>query len=229
MLAVVAVLALPAAAPILAAAASDSRTPPAAETKPPPAPTGKASAGTDASKGGTPAADAAKNKPARVEVASVHFSNINPSGNSAFTWNETDIEINVRPSAVKGDSRFVNRVRITLTLEAEGPGIVGSAYYRTSVEAVALEVGRSDIRFYLPPEIVRRDKLRAEPKVYAVEISVGGQDLTPSKTASNAPDPRAFLAKAVEEATANNGILQPQYLTNFAFDSARPAPAFIRP
>ncbi|MEI6860946.1 MAG: hypothetical protein WCL04_01675 [Verrucomicrobiota bacterium] len=169
----------------------------------------------------------AKEEPARVEVVAVRFAGINASGNSALTWNETDVEINVRSSAAKGDSRFVNRVKITLTLAVESaPGEY--SHYRASAEAVTLEVGRANFRFYLPPEVVRRDKLRTEAKLYAVEITADGQTMTPSKFASNAPEARVFIKEADKEAATNNGIMLPQYLTPFVFDPGKTAPSFVR-
>ncbi len=187
----------------------------------------KPAAGAAGRRAGDPSADALKGEPARVEVAAVRFTTLSPSGNSALTWQETEIEVNVRPSTGKGENRFANRVKVTLTIAEDNPTGERS-YYRTSAEAVALEVGRSNIRFYLPPEIVRRDKLHSEPKLYAVEISTSGQAMAPSKFSSNAPDATVFLSKAVEEAKRNNGILLPQYLTPFAYDSNKPAPVFVR-
>ena len=187
----------------------------------------RSAAGAAGRRAGDPSADALKGEPARVEVTAVRFTSFSPSGNSALTWQETEIEVNVRPSAGKGDNRFANRVKVTLTIAVDNPTGERS-YYRTSAEAVALEVGRTNIRFYLPPEIVRRDKLHAEPKLYAVEISTSGQAMAPSKFASNAPDATAFLTKAVEEAKPNSGILLPQYLTPFAYDASKPAPVFVR-
>ena len=179
-----------------------------------------------AARRGGPAA-ATKDEPARVEVVAVRFAGINAMGSSALTWNETDVEINVRSTSTKADSRFVNRVKVTLTVAFESaPGEY--SHYRASAEAVALEVGRANFRFYLPPEVVRRDKLRTEPKLYAVEITADGQVMTPAKFASNAPEARVFIKEADKETAANSGILLPQYLTSFAFDPGNSAPSFVR-
>jgi hypothetical protein len=136
----------------------------------------------------------------------------------------------VKSSATKGDSRFVNLVKVTLTLLVENQ-MGATSYYRASAEAVALMEGRSKVRFYLPPEIVRRDTLRPMPKLYAVDLAAEGKPMLPARAASNAPTPAAradFLKKAEASAPPNDGILMPQYLTPFAWDNERPSPTFVR-
>ena len=56
-------------------------------------------------------------------------------------------------------------------------------YYRSEVECVALEPGRADVRFYLPPEIVKRDSLHGDPKYWGVEVTVEGKPLLASRAA----------------------------------------------
>jgi hypothetical protein len=220
-LALLAALAL-ISAPALRAAAPATETPAKPQSEAP----AKAGSSADVGKRGA-SSETTKDGLVGVEVAAVRFASIAPTGSSAVMWNETDIEINVRSSAPKGESRFVNRVRVTLTLAVDNPTGVRS-FYQASAEAVALEVGRSDIRFYLPPEIVRRDSLRADPKFYAIEILVDGQPMPPGRLATNAPNLQTFVSKAAAEVGANAGILLPQYLSPFASDSARPSPAFVR-
>jgi hypothetical protein len=180
---------------------------------------------------GAKSADLSKN----VEVAAVRFNNVNPpGGGAAGAWHEVEIEIKIKPEATKDSSRFVNRVRATLTLGTE---VVGGAkrieFYRATAEASSLEVGSSFIRFYLPAEIVRRDSLRGESKYYAVELSVAGQVLPMGKANYTAnptvmPSVQNFLVKALSEAPVNDGVLLPQFLTPFVNDPSRPAPAFVR-
>jgi hypothetical protein len=197
---------------------------PATETEP------KSSPPANTREGRGSAVAAAKISANAIEVTGVRFASATHGNNSANSWNETEIEINVKPAATKGDSRFANRVRITLTIAADGPENA-LVYYRATAEAVALQEGRSKVRFYLPPEIVRRDTLRTEPKLWAVDIVAAGQPMTSSRLAANMSTPAAradFLKKAAASAPANDGILVPQYLTPFAFDIDRPSPAFVR-
>jgi hypothetical protein len=229
-LAVASVLTLRAAAPRgRATASAPPAEAPAAET-PPPSEAEPKSPPPASTREGRGAAAATKIPANGVEVTGVRFASALQGNNSANAWNETEIEINVKPAATKGDSRFINRVRITLTIAADGSDNT-LAYYRANAEAVALMEGRSRVRFYLPPEIVRRDTLRAEPKLWAVDIVAAGQPMTPSRAAASMATPAAradFLKKAATSAAANDGILVPQYLTPFAFDTDRPSPAFVR-
>jgi hypothetical protein len=169
-------------------------------------------------------------KPA-VEVSNVSFDSPVGAGN-ALPWQEVSVEVKVN-SGTKEQKEFVNRVRVTLTLGTEVTvGAKRIDFYRASVEAVSLEVGpKAVFRFYLPPEIVKRDSLHGETKYYAVELSVAGQTMNPSHFSSSPsiPNVLTFLAKAASDATPNDGILLPQMLTPFAHDNTKPAPTFVRP
>jgi len=168
-----------------------------------------------------------------VEVTAVRFTitSTTPTGGGGL-WLETDVEVNVKPGVAK-DDRYLNRVQVTLTLGVESTvGGKRTDYYRATAEAVALEEGRSDFRFYLPPEIVKRDSLPAEARYYAVQITAEGNQLPVGKNfhSGSIPKPETFFAsKEVTAAAANDGVLLPQFLTPFANDDSRPAPTFIRP
>lgn len=159
-------------------------------------------------------------------------------GAEAPGWLETEIELSIRPvaTAVGGEGRFVNRVGVALQLGVES--LIGGArrvvFYRATMECVALEAGRGAVRFYLPPEVVRRDALRAEVKYYTVRLSVGGRDhpltraAVSSATLPNAEVVRNFEARVSADAPATDGVLLPQYLTPFSADPGRPGPSPIR-
>ena len=120
-----------------------------------------------------------------VEVSAVRFA---PNARSASggNWFETDVQLDVKPgpSAV---GRMVSRVKVTLTLQFELPAAPGaerrSELYRADAECVALEPGRADVRFYLPPELVKRDQLHAEPKWWGVELIVGNRAVPAGRSA----------------------------------------------
>ena len=102
-----------------------------------------------------------------VEVTTVKFTNVRAPTGSNGTWLETDITLNVRP--VPGNpSQMVSRVRVSLLLGFELPAPTGGErrleHYRADAECVALEPGRANVRFYLPPELVKRDQLHGDPK-----------------------------------------------------------------
>jgi hypothetical protein len=179
------------------------------------------------------AASEAAAAPVLVDVASVKSSAVRVNGD---TWHEFEIVLDVRPGGRPVSGQFVDRVRVTLNLGVEAVGEKGAKtlmFYRSSQEAISLEGGRQTVRFYLPSEVVARDKLRPEPAFRVVELEVGGQPVPPSKAQvsdefKNLDMVKNFLGKVSSEGAANEGILVPQHLSPFAFDSQRRAPSVIR-
>lgn len=177
-----------------------------------------------------PAAPAAAAAP--VEVANVRFRTANGG------WYEIEVEVQPKPGPALAQNRnFLNRVKVTLNLgifSVKSPqgATIPDTYYRASAETAAIEAGRTSFRFYLPPEIVKRDQISGPQKFYLVELSVGGQQVPPAKAdassaLSSAAIVESFRSKVASEATANEGILLPQYLTPFA-NGGNSTPAFIR-
>jgi len=169
---------------------------------------------------------------AAVEVSNVVFDSPTGAGNPN-PWQEIAVEVKVNPTK---EGNYVSHVRVTLSLGTEVTnGAKRIDFYRSSVEAVALEVGpKAVFRFYLPPEIVKRDSLHGETKYFAVEISVGGQVQSASREshtrdAKEMPNVGSFLAKAAADGAVNDGILLPQMLTPFEHDNNKVAPTFVRP
>ncbi|HUR57667.1 MAG TPA: hypothetical protein VM029_08150 [Opitutaceae bacterium] len=171
-----------------------------------------------------------------VEVGSVRFTNVRASNGAPGNWLEADIALNVH-AATGAAGQMVGRVKVALLVGFELPGAPGSErrveHFRAEAECVALEPGRADIRFYLPPEIVKRDQLHGDPKFWTVELTAGGRAVPASKASAapalaNAEQRRSFQSRAATAAVANDGILQPQYLTPFVNDYARATPTFVR-
>ena len=171
-----------------------------------------------------------------VEVTTVNFNNVRAPTGSNGTWLETEITLNVK--AVPGNpSQMVSRVRVSLLLGFELPAMANAErrleHYRAEAECVALEPGRAYIRFYLPPELVKRDQLHGDPKYWGVELAVGGRALPPARTAyspslATAEQRKNFQTRAGAAAVANDGILLPQFLTPFDNEHPRATPSFVR-
>jgi hypothetical protein len=128
-------------------------------------------------------------------------------------------------------------VRVALLIGFELPARAGGErrleHYRADAECVALESGRADVRFYLPPELVKRDQLTADPKFWGVELAVAGRAVPASRNAyspslSGAESRKAFQSRGGAAAAANDGLLQPQYLTPFINEYPRATPSFVR-
>jgi hypothetical protein len=172
-----------------------------------------------------------------VEVASVRFSSVRAPNNAPDAWQETEVVLTVSPPP-SAPGRMVNRVRVTLSLGWELPAPANGArrveYYRAEAECVALEAGRADVRFYLPPELVKRDMLHGTPKFWRVDLAASGRAVPTTRTASAASlvaddsARRAFQTAVAAGAPANDGLLQPQYLTPFVLEYPRATPNFVR-
>lgn len=171
-----------------------------------------------------------------IEVSVARFGSARAPGGATEPWFEAELvlAVNVPPDS---GSRAISRVGVVLTLGWELPATAGGArrvdYYRAEAECVALETGRANVRFYLPPELVKRDQLRGTPKLWAVDLTVGGRAVPPAKANQAAAFAdgtarRAFLNTAAAAAPANAGLLLPQYLTPFAGEYPRATPSFVR-
>lgn len=174
--------------------------------------------------------------PAPVEVTAVKFETVRIAQDS---WMEAEVEVAAKPAGRPGPGDFVDHVRVTLNLGfdlAPEGGVKKQRFYRASVEAVALEVGtKSTFRFYLPPEIVKRDKITTGEggRYYVVELEAGGKVLSPTRGALSAifksdESMKNFLGLVGSEGGANEGVLIPQHLSPFAYDSRRPSPTILR-
>lgn len=173
--------------------------------------------------------------PVPVEVSNVRFNSVRINSGS---WYETEIELQVKSNA--GENRgFINRVKTTLNLgifsaKAPSGARAPDTFYRASAEAVAIEPagGKTVIRFYLPPEVVKRDQITGDAKFYLIELLVDGRPLPLGRNhipAALKPEfVESFRSKVMSESGANDGILVPQYLTPFAYDNSRQAPSFVR-
>ncbi len=148
-------------------------------------------------------------------------------------WLEIDVQVAV--TLRSGSVRFADRVRVNLSLayEPAGPSGADLRFFRATAEAVALPAGNSQLRFYLPPEVVERDRMRTDRLHTLVELEVDGQALPPDGSAMSpalrTPGQLArFKGRVAAEAPANDGILVPQVQSPFAFDPQRPAPTVVR-
>ena len=171
-----------------------------------------------------------------VEVTTVKFANVRAPTGSNGTWLETDITLNVKP-VIGTPSQMVSRVKVTLLVGFEMAGSAGGErrleHFRAEAECVALEPGRANVRFYLPPEIVKRDQLHGDPKYWGVELTAGGKPMPPARAAyvaalATADQRKNFQTRGGAAAGPNDGILQPQFLTPFFNEYPRATPSFVR-
>jgi hypothetical protein len=171
-----------------------------------------------------------------VEVSVVKFANLRAPNGATGNWLEADVALNVHPAPGSAGA-MVARVRVAVLLGFELPALAGTdrrtEHYRAEAECVALEAGRADVRFYLPPEIVKRDQLHGDPKFWTIDVTAAGRPQLPgragaSASLANAEARKNFQSRGSSAATANDGLLLPQYLTPFAGEYPRATPSFVR-
>ena len=171
----------------------------------------------------------------RVEVANVRFNTLRPPDGSSDNWFEVDIELDVRPAA-SSPGRVTKQLRVVARLAYDRPGGENSRrweFFRASGELVGLAAGRAHVRFYLPPEIVKRDSLAGAPEFW--EVAISGKSLAQqnppgrmSPGLSVAEVQQGFRDKLATEGQANDGLLQVQYMTPFATAYPRSTPTYVR-
>jgi hypothetical protein len=166
---------------------------------------------------------------AKAEVRAVRFALVNQPDTTA-RWLEADVDVDVRSPG--GRTTYVDRVRVALSLGIKS--LDGTfRFYRTEAESVSVEAGAAHFRFYLPPEIVRRDGLRPEADFWFAEISAGGeaQPMSARNYSTSLREPerlKNFQAKIAAEAPGHDGEFVPQYLTPFTALYVGATPTMLR-
>ncbi len=174
-----------------------------------------------------------------VSVNSVRFSREKITEGRNY-WLEIEVEImggsNSSPDAL--NERYVDDILVTLGLgySLESGESKRFRFFNAQARIPTLEENvRRSIFFYLPPEVVERDNLRAEPFAYLVELSVKGQALPTrrenvSTNLKNASLVDSFRERLASLAVENEGVLLPIYHTPFQQISRKMqvSPAYVR-
>lgn len=170
----------------------------------------------------------------QADVVNVRFNALRPPDGSD-NWFEMDVEIEARP-ATDTSGRVTGRMRVTAMVAYERPAPGNTRrweFFRANGELVGLVSGRTHVRFYLPPEIVKRDALSGALGYW--EVTLTGDSLAADKpigskssALNNAEVYRGFHDKIASEASANDGVMQLQYMTPFADAYPRATPTYVR-
>ena len=140
--------------------------------------------------------------PTVVEIADLRAGSVRAP--DVRTWLEYDVTVQVNAPG-SGRERYVDRVQVVFNLALEVPGDPeGFEFYRAAATAVALEAGRSSFRFYLPPEIVRRDRVRGMPRFYLIDVTVAGE---PQRRVRNRVGPGFSSPEAMQRQGYEGAIL----------------------
>lgn len=180
-------------------------------------------------------------------------------GGQENPWNRMQVELqaNFNPDSKTpaegakkaANKQWVDKVKVTVTQIYKPTGAKEAAdftYYRAAATVLTLEILKPrSVMFYLPGDIVKRDRLRKEPDYYYIQVEVNG-------TAAQLFDEKGKLVadqalavhKAIHEkirfddakdqadrgVAANTGMLRPQYMLLYGDPSpvVPPSPEFIR-
>lgn len=151
-------------------------------------------------------------------------------------WYEVTVEVEVARDATDPLRRvpdFIDNLRVELTLGIEvsypdeRPPF---EFFVSAAELATAEEGRHEVRFYLPPAIVERDRVGGEPHSYVIRLlredRVEQEYFSPSL---ERPEVRqSFMNRVEMEADRNRGVLLPQPLTPFLAAYPNATPSFRR-
>ena len=197
-----------------------------------------------------------------VSVRSVHFDPVKIGGQkNEWIRMQVELQANFNPEAKvaaeekagkkAANNKWVDKVKVTVTQifkPLTAKDATEFSYYRASATVLTLEVGSPrSVYFYLPGDIVKRDRLKMQPDFFYVQLDVGGTEVPLFSEAGRlSPDMLAAVHKQISTkkefdgardladrgVTANAGMLRPQFMVPYAiFDTlpqGSPSPEFIR-
>lgn len=132
-------------------------------------------------------------------------------------WLEAVVEVDVRREEGPFDYLRGAEVSLALAIEVDEGALRRFEFFSASAEPVALEDGRSVIRFYLPPEILDMYDVRGEPFSYLATVrrSDGGEVVRASPRLESEAAMASFQDRLAEQRAVNDGVLRPQHLSPF--------------
>ncbi len=167
-----------------------------------------------------------------VDVREVIFNYVQLDG-SRDRWLECELELEVfrdTEDRSRKNVDFLDDLEVVLMLgvESERASRTVFEFYSSSATLVSLEEGRHVTRFYLPPEIVERDRLRGTPHTFMVQLGRSGQIAREFYSASiSKRSVREHFLKRIDTLASNNdGILLPQNKTPFISRYAGRTPSY---
>jgi hypothetical protein len=197
-----------------------------------------------------------------VTVRSVHFDPVKIGGQkNDWIRMQVELQANFNPETKvtaeekagkrAANKQWVDKVKVTVTEIFKPLGAIAAtefSYYRASATVLTLEIGSPrSVYFYLPGDIVKRDRLKMQPDFFYVQIDVGGTEVPLFNEAGRLnPDMLAAVHKQISTkalfdgardladrgANANTGMLRPQFLVPYAISDplpqGSPSPEFIR-
>ncbi|MDR2981558.1 MAG: hypothetical protein LBV12_04845 [Puniceicoccales bacterium] len=194
-----------------------------------------------------PSLFAQQKKAVPVEVTYVKFSEADVMG-SMLKMNRMEVRLRALanakliedPKAVVPNKDWVDRIKVTVNTIYEAPAGPDTkktdpqfVSYRAAVTIMTMEKNsQGSVFFYLPGEIVKRDRLKKEPYAYIVDIEVDGVAVETTKEMVSKNVNTAKLLAQVKEiadrgASDNAGVLRTQ--NQIPFSPGQPSsPTLLR-
>ena len=187
------------------------------------------------------------NKP-NVIVRDVKFLQVSLGG-QVNKWNRMQVEVEAKnnPDPKALNKKWLDKVKVTLTqiFKTNSAKPEDWIYYRSTVTILTLEINQPrSVLFYLPGDIVKRDRLNKEPDFYYIELEAAGTEepLFDAKGSLISEQQKAVHREIAQKAkfdlakdaadrgvSSNSGILRPQYLILYPdMPAVPPSPEFIR-
>lgn len=137
-------------------------------------------------------------------------------------WWRTRVELSATGSAsndnanLRADPRFLDNVRCTLFLSFQGSRD-SFVFFQSTVEIITLEQGKLYVLdFFLPREVVVRDRLSSQPFAYLLRFEEGGREIPfesswASGNLQSASARQALVRHCGHAVAQQGGILMPSY------------------
>lgn len=171
---------------------------------------------------------------ASISVREIEFSKIDEFA-SEGEWLECSLLLDVRRDSVDRERRhpdYIDGIVVNLMLGIEVEPRSSSQtqfdFYTAEANLVSLPEGRHTVRFYLPPEIVERDRIRQQPHSYLIRLMRGDRIFSEAVSPElERPNVRqSFLSRIGSDAPKNKGILLAQPQTPFVLAYPDDTPSF---
>lgn len=161
---------------------------------------------------------------APVRVQRVNFNNnVNPTKDNNMV---IQLRAQNQPNENAPNKDYVDNVRVVVTQGYKYPNSTSDTdlmFYRSEAEIATLKLNDNrSLAFWMPADIVTRDRYSREPEYWIIELFVNGEQVPPDRSQVSTSlmrggDPAANLAgfKSIAESkvAATEGILRPTYLT----------------
>ncbi len=169
-----------------------------------------------------------------ISLREIEFNKIDEFANEG-EWLECSLLLEVRRDASDRERRhpdYIDGIVVNLMLGVEVETRSSSQaqfdFYSAEANLVSLPEGRHTVRFYLPPEIVERDRIGQQPHSYLIRLMRGDRIFTEAVSRElERPNVReSFLTRIDSDAPKNEGILLAQPHTPFVLAYPDDTPSF---